>query len=47
MLRDGRPRDVETGRDLAGCQLPIAHEFQDASAAGLRDGSNDDVHGVI
>lgn len=35
MLADGRPRDVESPRDLPGGQLALAHESQDGPAAGL------------
>src|SRR5919198_4125477 len=37
VLGDGRPRHVEMRRDLAGRQLPVADERQDAPPSGLRD----------
>ena len=38
MLRDGRPRDVEPGRDLAGGQLAVADEREDLAATRVGEG---------
>ena len=45
VLGDGGAGDLELRGDLAGGQLAVADELQDAAAARLGDGLQDGVHG--
>ena len=44
VLRDRGPRHVEVRRNLAGAQLPSAHELEDAAPARLGDRSQGGFH---
>jgi hypothetical protein len=44
MLRDGRPADVEMGRDVSGGAFGIPHEAEDLSPPRLCDGLQGGLH---